>query len=373
VQPSLAVFFSHGVSLATWSRTGMSTKEVGYYRALEKSFGSIVFVTYDQPADELPTLIASLGTLGVVYNRWRLPYQLFGFVAPLLHFRALRRATLLKTNQLNGAWTAVLAKWLLRKPLVVRCGHVPSRHGVLDPRAPRGRLRVKLVVALEKLAVRTADLVFAATPSDIRYLVERHGIDESKTRHVPTPIDAEQFAPRTDVAREENLVVYVGRLVEEKNVHLLVDACQSLPGVKLRLIGTGPLEAELRAKSDPARVQFVGAVPNVELPRHLAEASVFVLPSDYEGSPKALLEAMAAGVAVVGTRVDGIREIVDDGRTGLLCDRSSDAIRTAIDRLLRDASLRARLGAAAREFVVRGYSQRDVVRRETEYLSALLP
>ncbi len=370
--PSLAVFFSHGVSLATWDRTGMATKELGYYRALEKSFGNVVFVTYDQPSADLPKLIAAVDPLGVVYNRWRLPYQLFGLLAPLLHYRSLRRATLFKTNQLNGAWTAVFAKWLLRKPLVVRCGHVPSRHALLDPRAPRGKLRVKLVMALEKLAVRTADLVFAATPTDIRYLVETHGIDEARMRHVPTPIDTEQFAPQPGIAREENLVVYVGRLVEEKNVHLLLEACQSLPDVKLRFIGTGDLEAELRAKSDPERVTFMGAVPNIELPRHLAQAAVFVLPSDYEGSPKALLEAMAAGVAVVGTRVDGIREILDDGKTGLLCDIATDSIRAAIDRLLRDAALRTRLGSAAREFVVRGYSQRDVVRRESEYLSTLL-
>src|SRR3546814_18364330 len=75
---------------------------------------------------------------------------------------------------------------------------------------------------------------------------------------------------------------------------------------------------------------------------------IFVLPSSYEGHPKTLLEAMACGAAVIGTDVPGIREVIEDGRTGLLCAPTAAALRDAIERLLSDEPLRRRLGGHAR-------------------------
>src|SRR3546814_17832635 len=76
---------------------------------------------------------------------------------------------------------------------------------------------------------------------------------------------------------------------------------------------------------------------------------IFVLPSSYEGHPKTLLEAMACGAAVIGTDVPGIREVIEDGRTGLLCAPTAAALRDAIERLLSDEPLRRRLGGNARQ------------------------
>src|SRR3546814_21078926 len=76
---------------------------------------------------------------------------------------------------------------------------------------------------------------------------------------------------------------------------------------------------------------------------------IFVLPSSYEGHPKTLLEAMACGAAVIGTDVPGIREVIEDGRTGLLCAPTAAALREAIERLLSDEPLRRRMGGNARQ------------------------
>jgi len=99
---------------------------------------------------------------------------------------------------------------------------------------------------------------------------------------------------------------------------------------------------------------------------------VFVLPSQYEGTPKALLEAMACGLAVVGTNVPGIRELIQDGVNGLLCEPDVKAISEAIARLLNDAELRARLGRAARRFVEERYAQSKVVETEARLLTTLM-
>jgi glycosyltransferase involved in cell wall biosynthesis len=98
----------------------------------------------------------------------------------------------LKTNQAAGAWAAVLAKWLYGTPLIVRCGYPWSfNHGQESPRFWRRRL----VVLLERLAVRAADRVVVTADSVGDYLVARHRLDRGRLRVVPNHVDLERFRP----------------------------------------------------------------------------------------------------------------------------------------------------------------------------------
>jgi predicted O-methyltransferase YrrM len=115
------------------------------------------------------------------------------------------------------------------------------------------------------------------------------------------------------------------------------------------MIGDGPLRDVLEAAVAERRlpVEFLGTRPHAELPALLNRSAAFVLPSLYEGNPKALVEAMACGVPAIGARVPGIQEIVRHRETGYLCGTSADEIRAAMtdvlappaeyDRLWRDA------------------------------------
>jgi glycosyltransferase involved in cell wall biosynthesis len=363
----MALFFSHGISLDAWRRGGLLSREIGYYRELSRAIGEVVLVTYDTPGETLQRDLEEIRPLRARWNSFRLPYRLFGLFAPLLHFRTLRRARVLKTNQLSGAWTAVIAKWLTGRPLVVRCGFVKSRNAALRG---EGGLRLRLIVAAERLAVRSADLLFVATELDREYIAELHGIAKEKFREVPTPIDVDRFAPGP-APRDPRQVLYVGRLVPEKNVDLIIEACMQVPDVKLTIVGTGPLEAELRKKSDPSRVTFAGVVANDELPELIRRSGVFVLASRHEGSPKALLEAMACGAAVVGSDIPAVRRIIEHDVNGLIVPATATDLAAAIGRLAGDPAAALRLGQAARALVVRNYSQSEVVRREAAYLQAL--
>ena len=151
----------------------------------------------------------------------------------------------------------------------------------------------------------------------------------------------------------------VGRLVGLKNHRLLLGCLPALaathPGVRLVLVGDGPLEAalriEARALGVAARVRCGGARDDV--PALLPALDVFVLPSLTEGLSIALLEACAAGLAVVASDVGGNPEIVRDAQTGrLFASGDGDGLRNLLDELLADATQRARLGAAARDWVL---------------------
>ena len=131
-------------------------------------------------------------------------------------------------------------------------------------------------------------------------------------------MDTEAFRPTGDTRR--NRICFVGRLAEQKNVGALLDAVSGLD-VELLVIGDGPLRPalEARARAQDATARFLGVVPHRDLPAIMAGSSLFVLPSLYEGHPKTLIEAMACGVAVIGTDVPGIRDLLRHEETGYLC------------------------------------------------------
>lgn len=143
--------------------------------------------------------------------------------------------------------------------------------------------------------------------------------------------------------------IYAGRLSEEKGVRVLVEAARRLPGHRLVICGSGPLEPELRHRArDLPDVQFLGHVPAEELARRLQDAAVAVVPSLWpENLPYAVAEAQAAGRGVVASRIGGVPEMIDDGVDGVLVEPGDAiALANAVGALLDDPIATRRLGAA---------------------------
>lgn len=364
----LVVFFSRGMSLAGWQSAGILDRELALYRALQPHLEHLAFLTYG--GAEESDLAARIPGVQILANRWRLPANLYSVLAPLIHRRALAGATIFKTNQINGAWCAVIARRLFHKKLVVRCGFVWSE---FVGRLHAGNWRGAAAIRLERHAVRAADVVIVATEADRRTMVNRHGIDEGRVHVHPNYVDTALFRPMPEVAREPGRVIFIGRLEDQKNAMALVQAVGEVPGASLVVVGDGPLRADLEAAAlqRGVRATFLGTRPHAELPELLNRSSVFVLPSHYEGNPKALLEAMACGMPVIGTRAPGIEEIVLHRETGYLCGSSAGELSAALVDVLGDAPLRARIGAGALAYARRTCSVESAVERELALLRRL--
>ncbi len=188
-------------------------------------------------------------------------------------------------------------------------------------------------------------------------------------RMIPNGVDAARFAPAEELSREGPVrLVFVGRLVRQKGLDVLLEALARLPEeacFEATIIGDGPLRADLAAMAArlglAAKVRFAGWVSRADMPETLRHADAFVFPSRDEGMPNAVLEAMASGLAVAATRIAGNEELVEEGRTGFLVPPDDAAALTAVvARLVADRNLCWRLGQAGREKVVREYSWRVV-------------
>jgi glycosyltransferase involved in cell wall biosynthesis len=182
-------------------------------------------------------------------------------------------------------------------------------------------------------------------------------------------VDLERFArPREPVAGR---ILFVGRLSQQKRpdvaLRILAAVRRSFPGAELHVVGGGPDEAEVRRLAEELGLgdglRLLGR--RDDIPELLARADCVLLTSDYEGCPLTVLEAMAASVPVVATRVGGVPELVADGETGLLADAGDVArLAASVERILGDQALAARLGAAARSRAAANFS-RDRMQEQT--------
>ena len=184
---------------------------------------------------------------------------------------------------------------------------------------------------------------------------------------VPHGVDLTRFAARRRTSPPRFTMLAVGRLVEKKGLHVLVDAVSRLdfPWC-LRIVGEGPerdrLVAQIQAAGVADRVTFCGALTHDALPSEYERADVVVVPSvcdmtgDRDGLPNVLLEAMAAGAAIVASDAGAIASAVHDADTGVLVS-PGDALglARALTALACDPDRRRQLGASARALVERHF------------------
>ena len=174
--------------------------------------------------------------------------------------------------------------------------------------------------------------------------------------------------------RDRVVIIAVSRLVRHKGYPELLAAMPDVPGAELWIVGTrlatdrgedlGPALAEAEARGN---VRLLGY--RTDIPALLAAADIFVLPSHFEGLPMSVIEAMLAGLPVVATAIRGPREQVVDGATGLLVPSATVApLATALNRLVADPDLRARMGAAGRARAVERYDEAAVINRTLDLL-----
>jgi glycosyltransferase involved in cell wall biosynthesis len=337
---------TQGVSLATWNGVGILDRELALYRALAPRVGGVAIATYGGEAER--GYVDADDGIEILPKRLPLPARAYAHVLPLAHRRAFASAAAFKTNQVMGGFAAMRAARLYRKPLIARCGFLWSEFA--EEHDGVGSLRARAVGLREGRLFRAADMVVVTTERQQDSVLRRHRLDPERIRVVPNYVDTHAFAPPADAEREPGSLLFVGRLGEQKNLSALLDALAGVDGVSLTLVGEGPLEGALKQQARELGVdaRFLGRMPHERLPELMARAEAFAMPSHYEGHPKALIEAMACGLPVLGADVPGVHDVVEDGRTGVLAAGTGAAdIRSALERLL--AADREAMGRSARE------------------------
>lgn len=257
-------------------------------------------------------------------------------------------------------------------------------------------LRGRLMRRFKRAALRGADAVTVNSSATRQAVLDTAGtlprVERIPMGAAVNPPDARQQALAAELRAAHRhvdgpLLLFVGRVVEEKGVEDLLQATKLLsrshPDVLTLIVGEGQDRADMARTAGELgiadRTRFIGWVNPEDIPAYMRAADVFIGPSRtgrngwIEAQGLTFLEAMGAGVPVIATRSGGIVDAVIDGETGLLVDeRAPEQIALAVERLLTDTAFAARLSAAAATRVRRDFSRQASAGRFSDLFSALL-
>jgi glycosyltransferase involved in cell wall biosynthesis len=297
-------------------------------------------------------------------------------------FRGLR-PHIVHTHTAKAGTLGRLAAWLCRVPVIVHTYHGHVLRGYFSA------TKTRAFVGIERALARVSDQLIAVSPAVRRDLLAMRIGRPDRFAVVPLGLELDRFLTaerhRGELRRELGIpsstpiVGIVARLVPIKAHEVFLEAARLLaarhPGVQCLVVGDGErreeLEALTRSLGLHSTVRFLGWRADLECV--YADLDVVVLTSRNEGSPVALIEAMAAARAIVSTDVGGVSDVVADGITGRLvpCDEAS-GIGAAVSDLIQREDERAALGARARARVAEQYGAARLVRDVDALYSALL-
>ncbi len=223
-------------------------------------------------------------------------------------------------------------------------------------------------VLCDRITKRLVDKFIVVSDILRNILIMKHGIDPDKVVRIYNGIELDRYKPIIEADRKlrkeflggggEFIVGSVGRLVHEKGYEFLLKAMPRIlevfPNTKFVIVGDGPLRLKLESLARDLRIlqdrMFVGF--RDDIPEVLSSFDVFVLPSIMEGHPIAILESMAMAKPIIATDINGVREQIKNGRTGILVPPGDpQALSEGINQLLKDTFQAQQFGIEARKQV----------------------
>jgi glycosyltransferase involved in cell wall biosynthesis len=339
--------------------------------------GTRISVLTPAAADDTPLDISgrySLSTFRYAPKRWQrlahcpggIPVALAGnrlnyllipaFLASMfVHFLGMaRRADLLHANWAICACIAGLIGRLLRRPLIT------TLRGEDVTRARTSRIH-RLILGL---AVRFSSRIVTVSDAFRDWIVQTHPDAASRVSVIENGVDMRFLAigeeKRTGPESPVTRLLAVGSLIPRKGIDQIISALALVenPGrFSLTLIGSGPERERLEQQAETLKlsesVDFAGEVRPDHVSGYLREADILLLASHSEGRPNVVLEAMAAGLPVIATDIEGVNELVTDKSTGLLfSDGNIEQFANHLDLLISNSELRIRYGANAHQAIL---------------------
>lgn len=347
---------------------GSEKVSLNFLKTVDRNRFDILPVLLLRPWEEPPLFAQEIVKLG--YEYLTLPVSLLQGGDPLRVPRVAWRLTkLLRVGKFDLVHTHGYFADICAIPVARMLGikTITTCHGFIF-----NNNKLKLYNKLNVCAIKLCHRVIAVS-EDIKDQLVAAGLKPLKITVISNAVEAEFDG--SEIARlrkskrnelqikdDEFVVGFLGRLSAEKGVEFLIDAVTGLVDdglpIRLLIVGEGDerknLEAQVAQKSIAHRVIFAGFQSNTE--SWLSSFDLFALPSLTEGTPMALLEAMAMGVPVVASNIGGVPKVVTDAQNGLLVESgSSESIIKAISRILHDPILSEKMSTEAQKEVKAGY------------------
>ncbi len=316
---NVIVIFTYGISLKDWHEAGILDREIKFYKKMSNKYNiNYSFITFGTKDDEM--YVQDLEEINVypVYEFIKFSNNKFLnlFKSLLIPFKLKNLLTenqIVKTNQLNGAWIGIILKKLLKIPLFTRTGYNLYEFSINNKKP----FLVKLFhYLLTQIALFSSDLYTVTSIADKSFLQGKF----NKTKAIKIiPNWIEKLSHNNFSNRYENKILTVGRLEKQKNIDGLIKLMEG-SRIEIDIVGEGSEKNSLMKLSEKlnVKINFKGKLNFHDLNNIYKDYRIFILPSLFEGNPKALLEAMGSGCLVIAANNKNIQEIIRNNENGIL-------------------------------------------------------
>ena len=345
----VVIFFTYEYSLKLWNNSGILERELIYYKKLLNLDNNlaITLITYGDESDfdYQPDLnnFSILPVYSVIKkSNSKLINYLKSFYIPILINKKIQDVDVIKQYQLQGAWIAILYKYLIKKPLILRTGYDMYSFSLKEKKS---LIKTFLYKSLTNLSLKLSDLYTVSTKSDFKFLTKKFKFDISKIKVRSNWIILTKN--KNILERNEFKILSVGRLEEQKNYKELIQTFKSSK-FEIDIYGEGSQKEELieLSRLNHVKVNFKGLIDYTSLQNIYNDYRYYVSFSKYEGNPKTVLEAQAAGCVVITLQEQNTNELIENGISGIILKNSRDILST-IESLQYDEKKLKNISVAA--------------------------
>ena len=322
------LFFTYGISLKDWEKSGLLSREIKFYESLYKKYNiKFLFITYGDENDKNILVDKEFIQILPLYsifkeNKNKYIKILKSFLIPFRLSSEIKNANIIKTNQLYGAWMAIISKIIYRKPLLIRTGYDLL---TFSKKNKKGYLKILFYTFLTKVSLKVCNLYLVTSKIDKIFLESLS--DKYSDKLVIRPNWVETKYNNTFEERYKNKIISVGRLEEQKNYKSLIKEMKH-SNFEIEIYGEGDEMKDLiRIASEyNVKLNINKPIDNKLLLKELSKYRIFVSTSEFEGNPKAILEAMANGCVVIAKGNENIAEIIQDNKNSILYDNKNSIL-----------------------------------------------
>ena len=349
---NLGLYMTRGVGIRDWIKIGILERELLIYRTLinQNKINHLLIFTYesyDPKIEEyfLNTKIKVIFCPKIFDNS--LLKNLYLFINPFINFSHIKSCQVIKSNQFDGALSAVLAGYIFNKKIYLRSGYSKT---LFISNISGKTFKFYLFYLLEKILYNLNIKIAVSSESEKKKLISNHRIKPNKINVIPNYVNSSFFIKTNDTNTVKNKLLVVGRICKQKNLKNLVLAVSEIKKFSsidfFGKIDDENYYKELLEVSASVKLNFYGPKSSDEILNIFKKYKYYALVSFFEGMPKSLIEALASGCVCICSRGNGIEEIIMHGFNGFLSDgfEKSDlkkslqtAIRTKSDKIIKNA------------------------------------
>jgi glycosyltransferase involved in cell wall biosynthesis len=333
---NIVYFLTYGYSLETWSSSSALEREVRYFNYLSKNYGyKFHIVTYGNNEDTKFSDYFINATILPIGSITKIPKNKYlGFIKSFYYPFKIKKhinekSNIVKQNQLLGSWVSIIFKYITNSKLFVRTGYDMY---LFSKKENKKFLKILAYKLLTRLTIKFSDRYTVSSTSDMSFL-EGNFNSQTKAHLLHNWVESFEVAKISD---RESTIISVGRLEYQKNYEFLIKELSNLK-LELQIVGEGSRKDELinLAKKFNTNLQITQRIDNKELTRKFMNIKLFVISSHFEGNPKVLLEAMAAGCIVFASNIKNHSEIIDEGINGFLFELEENSFRNKILEIIQ--------------------------------------